>query len=93
MTSRLAALTPSIESISPQKVSLGWEGIVKIHGKGFDSGSFVKFNDATPKVIDKSETLLAVEIHPDLTANPGRHTVVVHNTEGGVTNQVEFIIS
>lgn len=93
MTSNLAALAPTIQSISPHKVPLGWEGIVKIHGSGFDRGSIVKFNDATPEVIDQSAELLAVEIHPDLTANRGRHKVVVHTTEGGMTNEVEFIIT
>jgi|GEM_PF-3255646 len=86
------AKTTVISSISPAFVEQGWEGLVKIHGNGFDRYSFAKFNDATPEVVDQSDSLLVVEIHPDLTANPGRISVQVHTIESGTSNEIPFVV-
>ncbi len=82
----------TIQSISPEFVNLGWEGLVKIQGTGFDKYSFATFNAATPQVVDRSESQIVVEIHPDLTANPGRIAVKVHTIESGASNEVAFVV-
>ncbi|WP_437191620.1 IPT/TIG domain-containing protein [Planctomicrobium sp. SH527] len=82
----------TIQSISPATVKVGWEGLVKIQGTGFDRCSFAMFNSATPTVVDRNDSQLVVEIHPDLTANPGRISVKVHTTESGSSGEVAFLV-
>lgn len=82
----------SISSLSPAVVDRHWEGLVKIHGCGFDKLSFASFNSATPEVLERSDSHLVVEIHPDLTANPGRIRVKVHTIESGASNELEFVV-
>jgi hypothetical protein len=84
--------TPIIAFLVPSNVKRGWEGIVKIHGNDFDSGSFALFDGAVPKTDFKSVGLLEADVKNDITKSTGTKKVKVHTGGGDVSNEVDFLV-
>lgn len=87
-----AVASPEITSLDPYEVDQGWEGVVKIHGRNFDEGSFPLFNSDVPRSTRKSDSLLIAHVTDQITGTPGAQTVKVHSGGGSVSNEKTFTV-
>jgi hypothetical protein len=74
---------------SPLGCGFAWR-IVKIHGSGFDDGSFALFDGAVPRTNYRNEALLEAEVKKNITGSSGTKKVEVHTSGGDLSNQVDF---
>ncbi len=85
--------SPSISSLDPSNVDQGWEGTVRIHGSGFDNSSFSLFDGVVLRTTYVSDILLEAEVKSDITGGAGTKNVKVHTGGGGVSNEVDLMVS
>ena len=77
---------PTIDSLYPNSVHKGWEGLLRVKGTNFDKRSFALIDGSVPKTTYINENLIEVELTKDITRLPGSKRVKVHTGGGGLSN-------
>jgi len=84
--------TPMITFLEPSSVNQGWEGTIKIHGSGFDSGSFVLIDGKVPQSTFRGDALLEAKLTREITGIAGNKIVKVHTSGGAVSDEVTLTV-
>jgi IPT/TIG domain len=83
---------PVITAITPDKVKLNFEGLVKVDGTGFVSGSVVRTGGKAAEMSDVSEKQLTFKLPAELTARLGKIEIIVQNpAPGGRTSEPKTV--
>ncbi len=88
-------LRPVLSSISPTQIKQGWTGTLRVTGSRFDSNTYV-FIDHGAKIPSRrvlSDTLIEVQLGPDITGSPRDRTVEVRNGEGEFSDELRLVVT
>jgi uncharacterized protein (TIGR03437 family) len=87
-----AVRPPTLTSLAPASALAGTPGVaLLINGAGFVSGSSARWNGAALSTYFRSGSQLSADIPAAALVSAGRYSVTVANSDGGVSNAVEFL--
>jgi hypothetical protein len=92
-TDKKVLAAPTIASLDPASVQQAWEGVLKVDGSNFDSGSFVLIDGRVPRTTYKSASLLEADVKSNITGTPGNKVVKVHTGAGEVSNEKTWTVA
>lgn len=83
---------PSLTSLDPDTVPVGWEGELIVYGGDFGRKDYVFMDGRLLPTSFVSNSELRADVDDDRTSEEGRFPVKVHGDSSGVSNELEFVV-
>ena len=83
---------PSLTSLDPDTVPVGWQGELIVYGKDFGRKDYVFLGGHLLPTSFVSSNELRAEVDDDRTSEVGAFPVKVHGDSSGVSNELEFTV-